>query len=116
MTRDDDQALRLHALDKLGALGPPLAREALESGEAVLEPNVLAWTGTTGAVHGHRVVLWVEPELCARVHMAPSAIDALTAAMASAVAGEPGNALAELQIRPRTMAPLRTSPYRGRMV
>ena len=116
MRGGDDQALRLLALDALGALAPPLAREALESGVAEVERDVLVWTGTMGAVRGHRVVLWLDADLCASVNGAPSAIDALTAAFASAVAGEHGNALAELQVRPSTRAVAPVSPYRGRIV
>ena len=116
MTRLDDlQALRQRAIERLGALGPPLAYEALDSGELEVEHDVLAWTGTMGTVHGHRVVLWLTPGLCAEVNAASWVVDALTAAIASAVAEVPGNALAELEVGARTMSAARVSPYRGRM-
>ena len=67
-----------------------------------------------GMVHGHLVVLWLDRELAARVNEAPSVVDALTAAVASAVAKVSGNALAELKILGRAAGPARATPYRGR--
>ncbi|HVH41619.1 MAG TPA: hypothetical protein VM925_04730 [Labilithrix sp.] len=114
MRRGEDEGLRLLAIQSLGAHGSPLAREALESGVMEVEPGVLAWTGSTGAVAGHLVVLWLDPELCGRVNEAPSAVDALTAAVAAAVARVSGNALAELKIAARAMTASGSTPYRGR--
>ncbi len=114
MRRGEDDGLRLLALERLGPLSAPLAREALESGVVEVEPDVLAWSGSFGMVHGHLVVLWVDPDMAARVNDAPSAVDALTAAVASAVAKVSGNALAELKILGRAQAPARSTPYRGR--
>ena len=53
-------------------------------------------------------------DLCARVNEVPSVVDALTAAVASAVAKVSGNALAELKILGRATALPRSTPYRGR--
>ncbi|MBX3261946.1 MAG: hypothetical protein KIS78_00020 [Labilithrix sp.] len=115
MRRGEDEGLRLLALGRLGPLASPLAREALEHGVTEVEPNVLAWTGTMGMVHGHLVVLWLEPDLHARVTEVPSVVDALTAAVASAVARVSGNALAELKILARAARAARSTPYRGRI-
>jgi hypothetical protein len=115
MRRGEDEGLRLLALERLGALGPALAREALEAGVLEVEPDVLAWSGTMGIVHGHLVVLWLDPELCARIGEAPWVADALTAAVAAAVAKVSGNALAELKILPRRTAGPRATAYRGRL-
>lgn len=71
--------LRVLALEKLGPFAEDLARDSLESAVAEVEPDVLAWTGSSGLVHGHRVVVQLEPNLCARVEAAPSVVDALTA-------------------------------------
>ena len=114
MRRGEDEGLRLLALERLGPLATPLAREALEHGVTEVEPDVLAWTGTMGLVRGHLVVLWLDPDLHARVSEAPFAVDALTAAVASAVAKVSGYALAELKILARAMRPARSTPYRGR--
>lgn len=115
MRRGEDNGLRLLSLECLGQLGPLLAREALEAGVTEVEPDVLAWHGSLGMVHGHLVVLWLEPDLCARVVADPVVVDALTAACADAVSRISGNTLAELKIVPRaTLAAPRSSPYRGR--
>jgi hypothetical protein len=115
MFRGEDNGLRLLSIERLGELAPPLAREALENGTTDIEPDVLAWNGTFGMVHGHLVVLWLDPELCLRVLAVPSVVDALTKAIARAVAEASNNTLAELKIVPRTHLPEpRTSPYRGR--
>jgi len=114
MQRGEDEGLRLLALDRLGALAPELARLALEAGVVEVEPNVLAWDGSLGTVHGHLVVLWLDRDLWTRVREVPSVADALTAALAGAVAQASGNALAELKILARDIAP-RSTPYRGRM-
>lgn len=110
----EDEALRLLAVERLGALAHPLAIEALESGSLTVEPDVLVWSGSLGTVHGHRVLLAVESSLCARVHESPAAVDALTAAIAAAVAQRSGNALANLDIVGRKAEARRSSPYRGR--
>jgi hypothetical protein len=108
----EDEGLRRLALERLGALAPALAREAVEHGIVEVEPDVLAWEGSRGTVRAHRVVLRVPPELCARVNDAPSVVDALTAALAAAVSAVAGNALAELRVLPGEVRP-RTTAYRG---
>ena len=108
-----DEGLRLLSLQALGSLGPALAREALDFGSLEVHPHVMTWQGSLGVVTGHLVVLWLDPELCARVRETPSVTDALTAAVASAVARVSGNALAELKVLPRAH-PARKSPYRDR--
>ena len=109
----EDDRLRRLALERLGAFGPELAREALESGVVIVEPDVLAWTGSSGAMHGHRVVLRCKQTLAARVNSTPSAVDALTSALAAAMASDGGNALAELAVIAGEGAPP-AIPYRGR--
>jgi hypothetical protein len=109
----EDDGLRLLALERLGSLAPALAREAVERATVEVETDVLEWQGSLGAVRGHLVVLWLEPELFIRVSAAPSAVDAITAAVAFAVSRVSGNALAELKIRSRAASP--STPYRGRV-
>lgn len=112
--RREDEGLRLLALEHLGALSPELARLALESGVMEVEPDVLAWNGSLGVVHGHLVILWLDSDLLERIQQAPSVADALTAAVASAVSHVAGNSLAELKILGRDSPP-RSTAYRGRM-
>ena len=111
----EDEGLRLLSLQQIGEHAPPFAREALEIGVLEVQPNVLAWNGTLGMVHGHLVVLWLDPDTCTRVNETPSAVDALTAAIAAAVAHVSGQALAELKILPRAMIARASTPYRGRL-
>lgn len=111
----EDEGLRLLGLARLPELAPPAAREALELGVIEVESDVLAWNGSYGMVHGHLVVLWLDPETCRRVTEAPSVVDALTAALAAAVAQVSGHALAELKVLSREMAPRRSTAYRGRV-
>lgn len=110
--RSADERLRLTALRALDPEAPPLAREALEVGATAVEPNVLRWTGSAGAQSAHRVVLATEPELCARLQVTPSAVDALTSAIAAAITSTSGDMLAELKIVVLA-EPTPTTPYRG---
>jgi len=109
-----DDALRLRALARLPPLAPELARDALESGEVVTEPAVLAWEGSLGRLEADRVSLGVTPELAAALRARPAVVDVLTQAIAAAVAEAPGRSLAELRIEPRAPARPREGPYRGR--
>jgi hypothetical protein len=112
----EDEALRLRAIEQLGVYAPELAREALEAGTIEVEDDVLVWEGSLGTVHGDRVVLWLTPELSARAAELPSVVDALTAAIATAVATHHADhALAQLEIRPREEPPRRRSAYRGQL-
>lgn len=111
----EDEGLRYLAIAKLGELAPPLAREALEVGQVEMQANVLAWSGTLGMVHGHLVVLWLDHDTCRRVNEAPSVVDALTSAFASAVGQVSGHALAELKVLARDMIARRSTAYRGRL-
>ena len=111
----EDEGLRLLAISKLSELSPPLAREALDLGVVEVESNVLAWNGSYGMVHGHLVVLWLDPDTAQHVNETPSVVDALTAALASAVAQVSGHALAELKVLAREMIARRSTAYRGRL-
>jgi hypothetical protein len=110
-----DERLRFIALQSLAADTPPLAREALESGVVELEPAVLTWTGSLGAVTAHRVVLRVNPELRDRVGAAPAAVDALVEATAKAITSTSGDTLAELIIVGDPVSSSNTTAYRGRL-
>lgn len=108
-----DEALRRQALGRLGPLAPPLAREALEHGLVEVEHDVLSWEGTLGTRRAHRVVVVVEPELAAALRDAPSAVDALTAAFAEAIArGEAALASLDVEARGGVRA-ARGTAYRG---
>jgi len=80
--RARDELLRIRALEVLGALGDELAREALESGDVAIEHDVLAWEGSHGPMHAHRVVVSTTAELRARLVASHAAMDGLSAALA----------------------------------
>ena len=113
MNRSVDDPLRRAALERLGPLASPVARDALERGVLEVEPDVLAWEGSLGAIHGHRVFVGVDAELFHLISAAPAVVDALTAAVAAAIAERGGSALAELKIQ-RHDGPVPGTPYRGR--
>jgi hypothetical protein len=110
-----DEGLRREALARLGPSEPELAREALEAGTLAVEPDVIAWEGSLGPVRAHRVTLLVAVELSAALEEHPSSVDALTRAIAAAVAATPGVALAALEIGASDGPPPRATPYRGRL-
>jgi hypothetical protein len=93
-----DEALRARSLEALGPLGHPTARRALEEGTVEVEHGVLCWEGSHGQVRGHRVVVRVSPELHADILEHPAAEDSLARAVGAAMASEPGQALADLQV------------------
>jgi hypothetical protein len=108
-----DPALQRRALELLGPLGHPVAREVLETGKLEIEHDVSRWEGSAGLVHAHRVVACVDPELYERAAALPGVTDALTEAVAAAVSADPLQALAELRLEPRVGGAHRETPYRG---
>jgi hypothetical protein len=112
-TREVDEALRRRALEALGQLGDALAREALEAGAVAIEHDVLAWEGSHGTMHGHRVVVLTSAELSARLAAHPAAMDGLAAALSSAMAVRPGHAVADIRIEVGTATvAVSLGPYR----
>jgi hypothetical protein len=90
--------LRRAALDALGPYADPRAREILGYAELVVAPGVVSWESSEGPVDGHRVAMAVDAECLGRLRAAPHLIDALHAALAAAIAGRPGEALAGLEL------------------
>ncbi len=112
--RAPDELLRIRALEVLGPLGDELAREALEAGDVAIEHDVLAWEGSHGSMHAHRVVVSASAELSARVRASHAAMDALSAALAAAMAERPGHSVADVRVEvgQRESAPP-GGPYRA---
>ena len=107
-----DEPLRLRALEVLGPLGEPLAREALEAGSVTVEHDVLAWEGSHGTTHAHRVVVVVPAELHARLGVSHAAKDGLAAALAAAMAERAGHALADVRLEAGGLDAPGRGPYR----
>jgi hypothetical protein len=108
----DAERVRARAIDALGALGDSRAREALESAEIAIEPSIATWEGSSGTVHGHRVVVAIDAALLARVRASPATEDALHAALAAAIAEGPRDALHDLRLAWRPHA-ITATAYRG---
>jgi hypothetical protein len=110
--RAPDEPLRIRALEVLGPLGDALAREALESGSVVVEHDVLAWEGSHGTTHAHRVVVVVGDALAERLASKHAANDGLAAALAAAMAERPGHSVADVRIEAGEVAAAGLGPYR----
>jgi hypothetical protein len=113
VTRWTSESLRRAALDALGPLGSELAREALVHGAIDVRPSVTQWEASAGRVDGHRVTIGLDDTRLAQVRRDHSAYDALCAAIASAIATQPGESLFELTVEPAVPGMTET-PYRGR--
>lgn len=108
-----DEQLRRRAIDILGPLGDEVAREALEVGAVAVEHDVLAWEGSHGTIHAHRVVVLAPAALHARVVASHAARDGLSAALAAAMAERGGHAVADVRVEIGERETGRSSgPYR----
>jgi hypothetical protein len=107
-----DEPLRLRALDVLGPLGDTLAREALETGSVIVEHDVLAWEGSHGTTHAHRVVVVVPGKLETRLASSHAAKDGLSAALAAAMAEQVGHSVADVRIEAGEVDSPALGPYR----
>lgn len=109
-----DDGLRQRALVLLGTFGDAVARELLSVGTVAVEHDVLAWEGSHGLVHAHRVVVRAPAGIVARAHERPATLDALSAALSTAIAERGREALAELRLEASTDARGGAKrPYRG---
>jgi hypothetical protein len=113
VSRWTGEALRRAGLDALGAMGDELARDALMHGSIEVAPAVAHWESSAGRVVGHRVTLGLDEARLARIRLDPAIYDAICAALAAAVATQPGESLFELQLGPAAEG-LTPTPYRGR--
>ena len=114
--RVPDEPLRVHALEALGPLGDVLARAALDAGSVLVEHDVLAWEGSHGTVHAHRVVVVLPADVNARFAASDvsshAAKDALAAALAAAMAERAGHAVADVVIEAGVVEHGISAPYR----
>jgi hypothetical protein len=113
------EELRRAAMDTLGPYADERAREALLSAVIRVDEAVTSWESSEGHVQGHRVTLAVDATTLARLRSSPALVDALHAALATAVAraipSGKGDALAALDIRwARDAALASTHGYRDR--
>jgi hypothetical protein len=79
----------------------------------VVQRDVATWESSIGPMRGHRVTLVLDAQRFSEVHHTPALIDALCAAVATAVSSTPGDALADFVVRGTNSAIERRSPYRS---
>lgn len=108
-----DEALRRAALDALGGLGHPLAREALETGALDVIPDVARWEASHGTVRGDRVVVRVARALLDALLESPAAQDALAHGIGAAIGAIGERALYDLAFDVGSCERLGGGPYRG---
>lgn len=113
------EELRRAALDTLGPYADERARQALLSAVIRVDEAVTSWESSAGPVQGHHVTLAVDATTLARLRTTPALVDALHAALATAMARAPasgiGDALAALDLRwARDAALASTHGYRDR--
>ena len=113
------EELRRAALDTLGPYADERARQALLSAVIRVDEARTSWESSAGHVQGHHVTLAVDATTLARLRTTPALVDALHAALATAMAKAPasgsGDALAALDLRwARDAALASTHGYRDR--
>lgn len=108
----DPQALRLAALAELGPHGHALAYDAIEHGSLQVLPATRTWSGSAGRHVAHSVVLELDARRLGAVRNHLPAFDAITDALARAIAKTPLESLDSLQFAWSRSTP-QGSPYRG---
>jgi hypothetical protein len=104
--------LRRRALVALGEQRDERAEDALSHGDLSFAWAVARWTSSAGPVEGHRATLTLDARRLGQLGAHPAARDAICAALAAAVAEQPGQSLLELVVRWSPDAPTRDAPYR----
>jgi hypothetical protein len=87
------EALRRAALDAIDAHADERVRDALLHGSLAIATAVARWEGSSGPVVGHRVTLALDAARLGGLRAAPAVADAIGAALAAAIATQPGEAL-----------------------
>lgn len=95
----DPEDLRRAALDSLADFGDLRALRILEIAGIHVESDVVEWEGSEGPVRGHRVSLDVDGAGLAELRGVPALLDAVTAALALALARQPGHVLVDVNAR-----------------
>lgn len=113
------EELRRAAILMLGPYADERAREALRSAVLRVDEAVTSWESSAGRATGHRITLAVDATTLARLRSTPALVDALHAALATAVAtaskSEKCDVLTALELRwARDGALAWTQGYRDR--
>ncbi len=102
MSEPDPATLRADALDALGPHADPRARDVLRTAELAVVEGEARWVSSAGPVQGYGVTLGLDASTLGALRAAPAVVDALHAAVATALARHPGlpaRTLARLQLR-----------------
>jgi hypothetical protein len=91
--------LRRLALDALGEHSDERARDALIHATVTLSETTSRWEGSAGRVEAHHVTLGLDARRLGALRGAPALIDALSAAIATAIASRPREALLDIVLR-----------------
>jgi len=102
--------LRRSALALLA--GQPLPHDVLAHAELAVAWGVERWESSHGAVVGHRVTMLLDASRLGRLRGQPSALDAICAALAAAIAARPSESMVELTTRWAPDARAATAGYR----
>jgi hypothetical protein len=93
------EELRRSALALLGGEHDPLPADVLAHAELAVAWAVDRWESSHGAVVGHRVTMLLDARRLGQLRAHPSALDAICAALATAIAMRPNESLVELATR-----------------
>ncbi|WP_394823623.1 hypothetical protein [Pendulispora albinea] len=104
--------LRRLALASAAALDDGTVEQALRSGTIWIRHTIATWESSEGTTLGHLVGLSLDAALLARIAPEPPVVDALTVAIAEAIAQRPLESLRELRIH-WDGAIRSEGPYRG---
>jgi hypothetical protein len=93
------EALRRAALEALGPHADERAIDALRHSAFTVTTGAARWNASAGPIEAHVVTLALDAKRLGRLRAVPAIADALCAAVASAIAAQPGETLLELALR-----------------
>jgi hypothetical protein len=93
------EELRRSALERLGSEADPRVVDLLSHAGISVAWAVARWDSSAGPVDGHRVSLALDASQLGGLRATPAAHDAMCAALASAIAMQPGESLLDVTTR-----------------
>jgi hypothetical protein len=93
------EELRRAALEALGPHADVRAIDALRHSVVAVVPRAAHWNASAGPIEAHVVTLALDARRLGRLRAVPAIVDALCAALAAAIAAQPGETLLELVLR-----------------
>jgi hypothetical protein len=93
------EELRRAALEALGPHADERTIDALRHSALTVTTGAARWNASAGPIEAHVVTLALDAKRLGRLRAVPAIADALCAAMAAAIAAQPGETLLELALR-----------------